>query len=252
MSPHTFSTPPGATGEQRKFINPTQGFVGANVYGPDGKPTAIAVEPGGEVWLTPEEERMTAEAPRLAQDNPFIKEWDEIVEYDGNGEPLRTVRRTGTLALADEPPRPVASDRFIPERGSADELRATREAMEGLSQPSAADRLAGIEVPEGWRAIVPDDPNDPVRFAPIEAESDRSPDGGEQTAETEPEPAPEVVGAPDIPEQPPVQGQPSPDEIVGTPEAKAANDEALASRESTDEQPTVTADADAESAAIPV
>lgn len=216
MSPHTFPTSPGATGDQRKFTNPTLGFVGANVFGPDGKPTAIAVEPGGEVWLTPEEERMTAEAPRLAQDNPFVKLWEEIVDYDGNGEPSRTIQREGTLVLSDEAPRPVASDRFIPAReGTLDDLRATREAMEGLASPAPEPSM-------------------------------------QKAANSEPEPEPpEVVGSPDIPEQPPVEGQPSPDEIVGTPEAKAANDEALAEREPTDEQPTVEAAAE-QSGAIPV
>ncbi len=145
MSPHTFPTSPGASGEQRKFVNPTSGFVGANVFGPDGKPTAIPVEPGGEVWLTPEEERMTAEAPRLAQDNPFIKDWDETVEWDTFGEPVRTVGRKGTLVLADEPPRPIASDRFIPER----QVTVTEPVAESEPEPEPAPEVVGApEIPE--------------------------------------------------------------------------------------------------------
>lgn len=196
------TTSPAATGEQRKFINPTPGYIGANIFGPDGKPTSIAVEPGGEVWLTEAEERMTAEAPRLSEHNPFIMEWEEPVEFDGNNEPTRTVTRRGTLVLSEEPPRPVASDRFIPQRGSIEDLGVTREAMEGLS------------------------------------------------AETEPEPQPDrpdgdrtVTGADVPPNQPPVQGQPSEDEIVGSPDAPAKNNEALAQREPTAEQPTRTAPA---------
>jgi hypothetical protein len=175
MSPASFATSPGAVGEQRKFVNPTPGYVGVNIFGPDGTPTAIAVEPGGEVWLTEAEERMTAEAPRLAQDNPFTKEWEEPVDWNEFGEITRTVTRQGILALVDEPPRPTASDRFTPPR---------------------------------------------------------------QEALPEPEPEETVTGAPEIPEQPPVQGQPSPDEVVGTPEAPVRNDEALAAREPTAEQPT--------------
>jgi hypothetical protein len=163
---HHFTTSPSATGEQRKWTNPTRGFVGVSVFGPDGVPTAIAVEPGGEVWLTPEEERMTAEAPRAKEDNPFVKEWEEPVEFDSFGEPTQTVTRHGILAVCDEPPRPIASGRFIPPRD-------------------------------------------------------------EET----------VTGAPELPEQPPVQGQPSPDEIVATPEAKPANDAAVARRKPTREQP---------------
>jgi hypothetical protein len=172
--PHSFTTSPAATGEQRKFVNPTRGFIGVNIFGPDGKPTAIAVEPGGEVWLTEAEERMTAEAPRLAHDNPFVKQWEEPVEWDSFGEPIRTVTRDGMLTLVDEAPRPTASDRFIPAR-----------------------------------------------------------------AERPPEPEPETVtGAPELSPQPAVQGRPSPDEVLGTPEAPAANDQAVAQRKPTGEQPT--------------
>lgn len=226
MSPHSFATSPSATGEQRKFINPTMGFVGANIFGPDGKPTSIPVEPGGEVWLTPEEERMTAEAPRLAQDNPFIKAWDEVVEYDSLGEPVRTVGRTGTLVLADEAPRPTASDRFIPERGSTEDLRATREAMEGLSKPAPDHEMTEEELTERLAALRARD------AARVEKD-----EGGQVAKDVEP-PEETVTGAPPLPEQPPVEGQPSPDEVVGTPEAVAANDEALAQREPTAEQPT--------------
>jgi hypothetical protein len=200
MSPHTFPTSPSQQGEQRKFINPSGGFVGANVFGGDGKPTAIAVEPGGEVWLSAAEERMTAEAPRSADDNPFVRRWEEVVEWDGNGEPLRTVPREGTLVLCDEPTRPTASSRFVPERGPLDDLRATREAMEGLGRDA----------------------------------------DGEPLKPSEPAPDFETVkGAPPLPEQPAPQGQPQPDEVVGTPDAVAANDAALAAREGTAEQPVL-------------
>jgi hypothetical protein len=200
---------PAREGEQRKFINPTPGFVGANIFAADGKPTAIPVEPGGEVWLTPAEERMTAEAPRSAADNPFIKEWQEPVEFDpATGEVLHSVTRQGTLVLADDPPRPIASDRFIPPRGSPEDLRATREAMEGLSRDRPGNELTAAEDPA-------------------------------------PEPAPETVtGTDELPPQPPVQGQPKEGEVIGTPEAPDANNSAVAARESTAEQPVVHAEED--------
>jgi hypothetical protein len=217
VSPGAFVTSPSAQGEQRKFINPTPGFVGANIFGPDGKPTAIAVEPGGEVWLTEAEERMTAEAPRRAEDNPFDKEWDEPVEWNSEGtEVIRTVRRKGTLQLVDEAPRPIASQRYVPARGSLDDLRATREAMQGLSEP-APDRSQNGHEPE---ATAGDGGN--------QGESDRSPAPSEQ----------ETVKGADVPDnQPPVQGQPSEHEVVGTPDAPDQNAAAVAAREATAEQP---------------
>ena len=232
MSPHTFPTSPSRSGEQRKFVNPTPGWVGANVFGPDGKPTAVAVEPGGEVWLTPEEERMTAEAPRLPDDNPFTKAWDEPIAWDPvTGEPTQHVARHGTLVLADEPARPIASDRFIPPRGSAEDLRATREAMEGLGRDASGEPLKPIgesaEDTDGLAAAA-EMADDDAHTMAYTSESSES--GDEQET---------VTGAPPLPKQPPVEGQPSPDEVVGTPEAVAANDRALSERESTAEQRTV-------------
>jgi hypothetical protein len=212
VSPASFVTSPNAQGEQRKFINPTPGWVGANIFGPDGKPTAVAVEPGGEIWLTEAEERMTAEAPRYAADNPFVKEWDEPVEWSSEGtEVIRTIRRTGTLQLVDEAPRPVASQRFVPARGSLEDLSATRQAMEGLSQPA----------PQNGSSVVP-------AAAEEHTESDKSPAPSEH----------ETVKGADVPAaQPPVQGQPSENEVIGTPEAPDANNAAVAAREATAEQP---------------
>jgi hypothetical protein len=211
VSPQAFATSPGATGTQRKFINPTGGFVGANVFGPDGKPTAVPVEPGGEVWLTEAEERMTAEAPRNGADNPFVKQWDEAVGWDpATGEPSETITCTGTLVLSDEPPRPVASDRYTPERdgpmglgngdGSSEELLTRAAALEAREAELAAREAA---------------------LAEKEAE-------------------PETVKGADVDTevQPAVEGQPSENEVIGTPEAPDANDEALAMREPTAEQPT--------------
>jgi hypothetical protein len=195
MSPHTFATSPAARGEQRKFTNVTPGFCGANIFGPDGHPTSIAVEPHGEVWLTAEEERMTAEAPRRAQDNPFVKTWEEPVALDPFGEPTATVTREGVLVASEEPPRPIASDRFIPPR-----TRAVRDSDDHLGH--VEQRLVSGGTLEGT-----DDP------------------------ET-------ITGAPPLARQPPVQGQRSPAEVLGTPAAPNANDETIARRRPTPEQPT--------------
>lgn len=167
MSPHTFETSPGARGDERKFVNPTPGFVGANKFGPDGKPTAIAVEPGGEVWLTAEEERMTAEAPRLAQDNPFVKEWEEAVEFDSFGEPVRTVTRKGTLTLSEEPPRPVASDRFIPERESANaDIPAEEPQMSASADTEPTEEETAAEPEETVTGAPPQPEQPPVEGQP--------------------------------------------------------------------------------------
>ena len=54
-----------------KFENVSKGVVGAVVFGLDGKPKGIPVPYKGVVWLTEEEEILTANAPRNEADNPF-------------------------------------------------------------------------------------------------------------------------------------------------------------------------------------
>lgn len=154
--------------EKRKFINPTPGYVGAVVIDEDGKRQGIPVEPGGAVWLSELEMRLTAEAPRLASDNPFVKEWEEAVEFNSDNQPIRFEKRTGVLVASTEPPRPIAGERFVP---------------------------------------------------------------GMETAEPEPEPE-EVTGDDGVaqPTGPAPQGTPAPGEIIGTPDAPAANDAELAAR----------------------
>jgi hypothetical protein len=114
--PRHFVPKAGDGEQQRKFINPTPFHVGANIFGPDGKPDAIPIEPGGSVWLTATEERMTAEAPRLPHDNPFVKEWTEVLEVNSDGEPIRQVVRQGVLVLDLAEARPAGPQRFVPPR----------------------------------------------------------------------------------------------------------------------------------------
>jgi hypothetical protein len=106
--------------EKRKWINPTPQYIGAVIYDEDNKRQGVAIEPGGAIWLSAREERATAEAPRDPKDNPFVAEWDEPVRRTAEGEVLETVKRQGMLILSGEPPRPITSDRFIPDRASGE------------------------------------------------------------------------------------------------------------------------------------
>lgn len=124
--------------ERRKFHNPTESFVGAVIYDDDGKRRGVPVEPRGYIWLSEREERATAEAPVRAQDNPFVREWDEIVERTPEGEPLRTERRSGMLVLADPEARPIGSERFTPSealRQGREDEHAPHLTSEGAEAP---------------------------------------------------------------------------------------------------------------------
>jgi hypothetical protein len=154
----------------------------------DNKPRGMPVEPGGDIWLSKAEERLTAEAPRDPADNPFTKKWTEVVDINADGTARETREHEGTLVLSDEPAREILSDRFIP-----------------------SDAPAAEAEPE---------PETPAAEAEPEPET---PAAAPQEEKTE-----EITGAPPLPSQPPVEGKPAPEEIVATPEAVAANDEHLA------------------------
>jgi hypothetical protein len=209
----------------RKFHNPTDGWIGANKYGPDGKPTATAVPPHGDVWLTEAEERMTAEAPRMAEDNPFVKKYRHKVGENPDGTDIFE-ERTGTLVLSDEEPRPISSTRFTP-------AQAERVAASEAEQPAAA-------------APPVDPPSFEPEGAPTAEKGTPPTDTGVQHTHFEPPAetprhdevvagavAPEVLGAPAPTHGEPVLGQAAENEVVATPEAVAANEEELARRRET-------------------
>lgn len=67
--------------EQRdEFVNRTQGWVGCVKLNRKGDEQPIAVEAGGRVFLTAEEQEITAQAHRRAEDSPFVPR--QITHYD--------------------------------------------------------------------------------------------------------------------------------------------------------------------------
>lgn len=55
-----------------EFVNTTDGWVGAVQIDHTGRAAGVSVEPGGSVFLTEEEQILTANAPRVDEDNPFV------------------------------------------------------------------------------------------------------------------------------------------------------------------------------------
>lgn len=121
--------------EKRKYHNPTPMWVGVNIFDAEGKRTSIQVEPGGFIWLSPEEERMTAEAPVRPEDNPFAKVWDRVTGQDPNTGEMITVPEQGLLVLTNDPPRPIGSDRFIPGQQQVQASEPAAEEEDGDPDP---------------------------------------------------------------------------------------------------------------------
>lgn len=58
---------------RQQFRNTTPNVLGVNIFEPGtGKPTAIALMPDETVWMSEDEQRMTAQAPRDHRANPFV------------------------------------------------------------------------------------------------------------------------------------------------------------------------------------
>jgi hypothetical protein len=99
-----------------EFENTTSGWLGVVQIDHLGKAMGISVEPGGSVFLTEEEQILTANAPRLDADNPFLngslKLRRRAVEIR-NRRPFGGVdgdEETGaTPAPADDPPEGSAA-----------------------------------------------------------------------------------------------------------------------------------------------
>jgi len=65
------SAAPSSITTKDEFINTTDGWLGVVQLNHLGQALGASVEPGGSVFLTEEEQILTANAPREDKDNPF-------------------------------------------------------------------------------------------------------------------------------------------------------------------------------------
>lgn len=90
-----------------EFVNCTQGWVGVHKIDRKGDESAVPVEPGARVFLTAEEQQLTAEAHRTPENSPFTER--EIIHFD-----IRTgdvVERFVSAPLRKVEPEPKPASR---------------------------------------------------------------------------------------------------------------------------------------------
>lgn len=147
---------------RRLFRNNTNGWLGVVQVGPTGAAEGQAVEPEGTVWLSERECRLTAHAPRRAEDNPFLTQPYEIRDPETGA--VTSVDIT-PLSIVEDTRAIPTSDRFIPgEEGVATAPTADKpDAATPVPQPPTrdADPLSPVvqsppppPVPPGVRAAV--------------------------------------------------------------------------------------------------
>jgi hypothetical protein len=169
--------------EKQQFKNQSGGHLGVTVITARGDDKGISVEPDGTVWLSEAEQRLTANAPRRPEDNPFIEqtltrrsnETGELEEY------------TVTPLVA------VSEDRFVPAeaRPIPGDIPASRSPARAAAAVAAADALADVPPTPA------DTPADDVDLSGL--------------ATPEPEPVPEPVPAPVEPTPEPPAPEPTPE-----------------------------------------
>jgi hypothetical protein len=121
--------------QKQQFRNNTRGWIGAVSIGPKGDEKGVAIEPGGTVWLSQAEQILTANAPRRAEDNPFLPQ--PFVWFD----PETGERNEETVT----PLTAISEDRFVP--ASERPIPGTV-AESGAGQAAVAQAAATGDSPE--------------------------------------------------------------------------------------------------------
>lgn len=160
--------------EKAEFRNTLDGVYGVVIIEPGGKQTAIPLQPGETVWLSEDEQILTANSHKAAADNPFVER--EIEHVDGDKRWKDTLPPILELITT---PRPIASGRPIGKPAPQTTASGTVSAPAPAQQPAGpAPSSSGLES---------EDP--PEADAGADAEPDGEPEDGEQ-----PEPIADAEG----------------------------------------------------------
>lgn len=165
-----------------KFQNTSPGVAGAVILNHKGEPTGIPVAPKAEVWLSIEEQALTANAPRNAHDNPFL---DGTFTLIAKGEDLVHERPIGD----DQAPSPVAEPDPDPaDDADPEEIDIREESLEpAADQPPETPETPAEpeeENPPPAMTTQPTAAEQPVAVNPVETD-----DGTVQAEESPAAPA---------------------------------------------------------------
>lgn len=215
--------------EKQEFQNQSGGWLGVVVIGPKGDDRGVSVAPGASVWLSEEEQVLTANAPRRAADNPFVEQTFTYTEPESGesksqtyiplvpvdtgryvpaqtrpiGRDISNAAATGAAQVAATGDQPVQLTSPDPIQQRAEEIAASDSSRPVPPARARAAAEATEEPPEAPAA--PEPPAEPPT-APVE----------EETAVQHPT-VPEETGAAVPPTGEAIAGSFSQGEEVGTP-----------------------------------
>jgi hypothetical protein len=202
--------------EKQAFRNDSPGWIGVTVIGPEGRPKGKGVEPGAIEWLSEQEQILTANAPRNAEDNPFVEQ-KLYFGVDAEGNPIERV--VTPLTPVTENRYVPAGSRPIPAHNMATQPSADEIASEQPPQPEPTP-APSPSTPPAAQTPTPAPPVPPRAAAAVAA---ASPAVEEETAAATPPPVEhEETGQAVAPSQEATEGEYAAHEEVGTPDAPAA------------------------------
>lgn len=167
------------------FRNDSGGWIGVVTIEPGGDRRAISVPPGHEVWLSEEEQILTANAPRAEADNPLTNGSLTCVTEAGdvkNRRALRPDTPVAAEATPEQPEEPVEEEVGAPPSPEGDPAEGTRPPGEEVATPEVRAEGAATapiepeppQEPQSGREESPMRPatteDDPTRPQPPRAE----------------------------------------------------------------------------------
>lgn len=166
---------------ESKFRNTAKGVIGVVKIGLDGKPKGVPVSADDFVWLSEEEQVLTANAPRNDSDNPFT---NGSLTLEVRGSEANTARPIGDdqQNLPPAEPAPETSEE-VPEGDEVEKIEELKpvgveEAPEDLEtgaaalpegEPVVGQRAQNEEVADEEEKVTPSAPaaKPPAPKAPV-------------------------------------------------------------------------------------
>lgn len=182
--------------EKAEFRNRTDGFIGVVVINEKGDRHGASVGPGDRVWLSEQEQILTASAPKLDKDNPFVgghEDGGAALELVTEKRPVRSPRPIGTPAPEGAP--------------------ETSEEVEAAEEPAPED----VEATRAAKAAAKDEQDKADAEAEAKAKAEKAKKRAARSRRQSRE-----TGAAAEPKGDPPTGEFAPGEEVGDPEAPKA------------------------------
>lgn len=120
------------------FRNDSGGWQGVVTLEPGGTHKAISIPPGHEVWLTEEEQVLTANAPRGAENNPLVNGALTLVSEAAEIKNRRPLRPDAPVAAETPPETPPEEETGAPPQTPGEPAEGQRAPGEEVGTPEAA------------------------------------------------------------------------------------------------------------------